>query len=228
MLIIGHRGAPLHLPENTLPSFDLAINQGAEMIELDIYSCATGELVVIHDDRVNRTTNGTGFVIDKTLEELRELDAGEGEKIPTLEEVLNLVRGRVPVNIELKGPGTALALHRFLLKYNPEFGWDENELIVSSFNLPELLTFKNYRPHIRRGALNGGIPLDLGAFADPIEPWSLHYSIEFFTEEMVQDAHNRGQKVFLFTVDHCSDRDKYEFWGVDGIFTNSPEKMLKC
>ncbi len=227
MIIVGHRGAPNHAPENTLRSFKVALEQGAQMIELDIYRCATGELVVIHDNRLDRTTNGTGFVVDKGLDELQQLDAGEGEIIPTLTEVLNFISARVPVNIELKGPGTAEALSEFLTDYIPNSSWENDDFLVSSFDLPQLKQFHQLKPEIRHGALNGGIPLDLGGFAAPIDPWSIHYSLEFVTKEMVDDAHRRGKKVFVYTIKCVEDKEIMQSWGVDGIFANSPEKMFQ-
>ena len=107
LLKISHRGACGYEPENTLASFKKAIEINADMIELDVHVCKTGEVVVIHDEKVNRTTNGKGYVSQKNLESLKKLDAGKGKKIPTLIEVLDLVNKRVKVNIELKGKKTA-------------------------------------------------------------------------------------------------------------------------
>jgi len=222
MKIIGHRGAPAYRPENTLRSFEEAISCQVSMIELDIYVCASGELVVIHDDRVDRTTNGKGLVEEMDLTELKGLDAGEGEAIPTLSEVMAFTGKRVPLNIELKGRNTAAALSRFLDSIPASDNWIRDNILVSSFNLPELLEFKHLKPEIRRGALNGGIPLDLGGFATPLEPWSLHYNLEFLNEEMVKDAHERSMRVFIYTVNHRSDYMRLKSWGVDGIFTNCP------
>ena len=101
---VGHRGAAGHEPENTLRSFRKALDLGADMVELDVHLCGTGELVVIHDETVDRTTDGSGSVRDMPFHELRGLDAGKGERIPTLREVLDLLEGRAGVNIELKGP----------------------------------------------------------------------------------------------------------------------------
>ena len=94
MIIIGHRGAMGYEPENTLRSFQKALDLGVDMIEFDVHLCKSGELVVFHDEKVNRTTNGQGYIAQKSLEKLKELDAGQGEKIPTLEEVLDLVKGK--------------------------------------------------------------------------------------------------------------------------------------
>ncbi len=102
-LKIGHRGACGYEPENTLRSFKRALDLQVDMVEFDVYTLAGGEIVIIHDDKVNRTTNGHGYVLDKNFEEIRKLDAGQGEKIPTLEEALDLIDKKCQVNIELKG-----------------------------------------------------------------------------------------------------------------------------
>ncbi len=107
VLKIGHRGAMGYEPENTLRSFQKALDLGVDMIELDVYLCKTGELVVIHSDKLSRTTDGRGFVRNMSFKELEEMDAGKGEKIPSLQQVLDLIDKKTIVNIELKGPGTA-------------------------------------------------------------------------------------------------------------------------
>jgi glycerophosphoryl diester phosphodiesterase len=117
MQIIGHRGASGYEPENTLRSFQKAIDLGVEMIELDVYTCKSGELVVMHDDKVNRTTNGNGYVFNMTLTELKTLDAGKGEKVPTLVEVFDLINKKIAINVELKGEGTAESTAELIQKY---------------------------------------------------------------------------------------------------------------
>src|SRR5260221_725361 len=107
MLVFGHRGAMGYEPENTLRSFEKAIELGVTMIELDVFVLQDGSVVAIHDPVLNRTTNGNGIVTNKSLQEIKMLDAGKGEKIPTLQEVLDVVARRVRVNIELKGKNTA-------------------------------------------------------------------------------------------------------------------------
>ena len=116
MIRIGHRGAMGYEPENTLRSFKKALALKVDMIEFDVYVCKTGEVVVIHDDKVDRTTNGKGYVVQKTLQELTSLDAGKGEKIPLLEEALDCINKKVQVNIELKGEGTAEPVYKIIQK----------------------------------------------------------------------------------------------------------------
>lgn len=224
MLIIGHRGAPHHAPENTLTSFRKAMDMNVAMIELDIGLCRSGELVVIHDERVDRTTDGKGLVSCLTLKELKKLDAGGGERIPTLAEAMDLINGRIRLNIELKGRKTADALNRFLAGYLPGSEWKTEDILVSSFDLMELSRFKGLRPDIAIGAIHGGVPLDASDFARPLAPRSLHYNLDFIREELVTHAHQNGYQVYVFTVDHQEDRDRMRTLGVDGIFSNDPRE----
>ena len=225
MLVIGHRGTPAYAAENTLSSFKKAVEFGVEMIELDIYVCATGELVVMHDDRINRTTNGKGFVFQKTLEELKSYTVMGGDSIPTLKEVFDLLDGRIELNIELKGQGTAKALRHFLHPYLPGSPWRKEQLLISSFDLQELAVCKELQPDLRLGALEGGVPLDVAGFAAPLEPWSLHFHLEYIRESIVREAHAAGFKVLVYTVDFPEDLIRLEAMGVDGIFTNDPPRV---
>ena len=105
-LCIGHRGASGHAPENTLKAFEMAVVMNCDWVELDVYA-VDNELLVIHDNRLDRTTNGTGNVMHANLDYLRSLDAGQGQQIPTLNEVIQTINHRAGINIELKGPNTA-------------------------------------------------------------------------------------------------------------------------
>src|SRR5262249_34681489 len=133
-LIIGHRGAAGLEPENTLRSFARAIEIGVDAIELDVYY-VDGHLVVIHDDTLERTTNGRGDVMAQSFDGLRRLDAGGGERIPTLDEVFATVPSGFTVNVELKGPGTAEPVARCIAD-NADV-----DALVSSFDHPELTRF---------------------------------------------------------------------------------------
>lgn len=225
MLKIGHRGARGHEPENTLRSFKKALDLGVDMLELDVYVLKTGELVVIHDDRVDRTTNGQGYVVDKSLQELRSLDAGKGEKIPTLEEILSLVNKRVPINIELKGEGTAEPVAKLVDVYIKEKGWTNKHFLVSSFNHYELKKFKDLKPQINIGALICGIPIGYSEFAENLKAYSINLSLEFINQTLVDDAHQRGLKVFVYTVNEKDDINKMKALGVDGLFSDYPDRI---
>ena len=225
MIKFGHRGAMGYEPENTLISFQKAIELNVDAVELDVYVCKTGELVVIHDDKVNRTTNGTGYVAEKTLEELRLLDAGKGEKIPTLQEVFDLIDKRVKVNIELKGVGTAKPVAQMIQDYVTNKSWTKDHFMVSSFNHHELKEFNKLNPEIKIGALISGIPISYAEFAEKIGAFSINLDIDFINQEFVDDAHQRGLKVYVWTVNDHDDIARMKALGVDGMFSNFPHRL---
>ena len=138
MLCIGHRGAMGYAPENTLKSLTKALELSADWVEVDVHY-VDNHLIVMHDDRLERTTNGEGPLADKSYSYLRSLDAGEGERIPTLDEVLDVVWGKASINIELKGPGTAQPVMELLRKrISPAWGI-ENFLISSLLFINQFL-----------------------------------------------------------------------------------------
>ena len=146
LLCIAHRGAMGHEPENTLASVRKAFELGALCVEVDAYY-VDGNLVIFHDDRLERTTNGTGYLSEQSFEYLRTLDAGDGNQIPTLEEVCELINSHVCLNIELKGQYTAEPVARLLIKLIGE-GWDKESFLVSSFHHRELLQIKKLIPDV--------------------------------------------------------------------------------
>jgi glycerophosphoryl diester phosphodiesterase len=225
ILKIGHRGAMGHEPENTLRSFKKALALNVDAIELDVYVCKTGELVVIHDDKVDRTTNGIGYTEDKTFVELRQLDAGKGELIPTLEEVLDLVDKSVIVNIELKGRSTAIATYQVIDKYIKEKGWSELDFMVSSFDHHELNKFKHLYPQIPIGVLLEGVPLSYADCAVELNAQSINLSLDFINQDFVDDAHQKGLQVYVYTVNDYDDIAKVKKLNIDGIFCNFPERL---
>ena len=222
---IGHRGASGYAPENTLKSFRKAIELGADAIELDVYVCKSKELVVIHDDKVDRTTNGFGYTCEKNLEELKKLDAGEGEKIPLLTEVLDLIDKKVRINIELKGENTAEPVNKIIQKYIKEKAWKNENFLISSFNYYELKKFNEINPDIEIGALITGIPIGFCEFAQKVNAKYVNPSIEFINQDFIDDAHKKGLKVYVWIVDDFDDIKKMKELGVDGIFSNFPDRL---
>lgn len=225
MLCIGHRGAMGHEPENTLASIHKAIELGAYYMEIDVYY-VDGQLVVFHDDRLERSTDGTGYLCEQSFDYLRTLDAGKGQRIPTLEEVCTTIRSKASLNIELKGPGTAAPVAKLLSELIDK-GWDINKFLVSSFHQRELLEIKRLTPEIKLGALIRGIPVDYAKFAEDLGAFSVHPSLEFVDQRFVDDAHNRGMKVYVYAVDHPDDITRMHEIGVDGVFTGFPERVLE-
>jgi glycerophosphoryl diester phosphodiesterase len=226
MKVIAHRGARGYLPENTLSALKKAIEQGADMLEFDVHALHSGEVVIMHDHRLDRTTNAVGYLLDHKFDDLRALDAGEGEKIPTLQEVLDFVNRRVPVDIELKGTDSAKPVAKIITAYLQK-GWQPSDFIVSSFNHHELHTFKLLLPQIEIAALQDAIPLNYAAFAEDLHATIVGPGHEFVSKAYVDDAHGRGLKVFVWTINHPDEIKRMKDMGVDGIFTDVPDTSLQ-
>jgi glycerophosphoryl diester phosphodiesterase len=225
LLCIGHRGARGHEPENTLRSIHKALALGTPCIEVDVHN-VDGHLLVFHDDRLERTTDGVGYLSDHSFEYLRSLDAGGGQCIPTLEEVCELVDARAGLNIELKGQGTAAPVASLISNLFAN-GWDKEAILVSSFNHRELLEVKRLNHDIKLGALICALPVDDAKFAKNLGAFSVHPSLGFVDQQFVDDAHARGLKVYVHTVNHPEDIAKMHKLGVDGVFTGFPERVLE-
>lgn len=216
-LRIAHRGASAYEPENTLRSFKRAVELKSDMIEFDVRQSLDGSLVVIHDTTVDRTTNGTGLVSQKSLAELRELDAGMGEKILTLEEVLEFGRGKMSCVIELKEDG----IEGKVVNLVKDFGLAEEVLIVS-FKSVRLKMVKELEPGLKTGlilfaSLN---PMRLAqkCGADAVAPF--HW---FVTKRMADNARRNGLHLFTWTVDEAGKAQQLKDIGVTGIVTNKPD-----
>ena len=218
VLCIGHRGAKGHFPENTLPSFQHAMDLGCNWLELDVYFVG-GELLVIHDKRVDRTTDGHGLVEELKLEYLRSLDAGNGAQIPTLTEVLDLVDGRCGINVELKGTNTARPVCDLLSNYD----WPSEMFLLSSFNHKELAKSD---PKYRRGALFDSHVPDQWQQAKQLKAWSVNLYFDHVDRKLVDEAHLLGYKVLVYTVNEVEDIKRMADCGVDGIFSDYPDRAL--
>ena len=225
MQIIAHRGASGLAPENTLKAIRLALALGAQAIEIDVQQ-ADGELWVFHDRRLERCTNGGGVLTAQSRAYLAGLDAGEGEPIPTLWQVMEAIAGRAELHIELKGAQTADEVAVLTRRAEAQLGFTPAHWVVSSFHHPELARFAALRPEIRLGALTATIPFTLAEFAAELGAWSLNCDVDFVDAALVMDAHRRGLKVLVYTVDHTADLAALVAMGVDGIFTNRPDRFL--
>lgn len=224
--VIGHRGARGHAPENTLLAIDTAIRLGAPWVEFDVQLHDSGELLVFHDLSLERTTNGQGFLANQSLGMLRALDAGGGQQIPTLTEVLDLVEQQVGVNIELKSAGGTGEAVAGVIRSYLDAGWPPEKFLVSSFHLPELWEFKQYAPEIPIGALICGVPLDWAGCAVELGAATLNLSSEFVDPRLIEDAHKHGIKVFVYTVNDPAELRQLREMGVDGVFSDYPDRAL--
>lgn len=222
ILCIGHRGASGLEPENTLRSFRRALELGVDAIELDVQLC-DGELVVIHDRRVDRTTNGRGRVARKTFAALRALDAGKGEQIPTLREVFAAVDRRAWINVELKGRGTAHPVAKLVKEFVEERGWRYADFLVSSFHRKELLALAGSA--IPLGILFARGPRRLPQRVSEIGAGAVHVGLRHLPRGFIAKAHELGVRVFVFTVNHPADFRRMREAGVDGVFTDFPDRV---
>lgn len=227
-LIIGHRGASAHAPENTLAAFMLAVAQGADGVELDVMRCATGEVVVIHDDTVDRTTDGTGWVRKMSLAKLRELDAGDGERIPTLDEVIAATAGATRpflLNIEVKNYATPFdGLEQLVVEVVRRHGC-EDRVLFSSFNPLAVRRLAQLAPDIPRGILyHHDMPIHLReVWMAPLVPHEFrHPDISFITPEFVAKLKARGKRVNTWTVNERADIARAAASDVHGIIGDSP------
>ncbi len=225
LFCFGHRGARGHEPENTVHSVRKALELGADGIEVDVYF-ADGELVVIHDDTLARTTNGHGRVMKKTFAYLRSLDAGSGERIPILSEIFDAVDRRALINVELKGPQTAAPVAALIAEYANRRGWRYDNFLVSSFDHARVREIKTLCPGLRIAPLITKVPRGLAKFAEALSAWSLHVDKRYVTSDLVADAHARGLKVFVFTVNQPQEIARMKKFGADGVFSDFPERVI--
>jgi glycerophosphoryl diester phosphodiesterase len=224
VICIAHRGASGYEPENTLLAIRRALELGAEWLEIDVY-CVERTLIVIHDDTLERSTNGKGAVMSSTLRYLRSLDAGKGEPIPLLEEVCALIGPNVGLNVELKGPETAEPVAAFFQK-KFSAGWPSEQILISSFDISALKLAKEKNAKLRIGTLKRKGDLAQILEATKLGAYSVNTSLEFVNESFIEAAHAANLKVFVYTVNEESDIERMRAWKVDGVFSDFPDRVL--
>jgi glycerophosphoryl diester phosphodiesterase len=228
LLIGGHRGNPDEFPENTLASFGSAIELGVQVIECDIHLTRDGRLAVIHDHTVDRTTNGRGPVGAKTMAELKQLDAGDGEQIPELVEVLELAKGRVGVAVEVKSlPVKYPGIEEKLLEALRASDMTGDSAAIS-FDHRVVKRVRELNREVVGGVLLAGRPLmlpELLRWADA-EVYSPHWS--YVDSETVAEVHGAGAVVGVWTVDDEETLARCRGLGVDAVYTNRPRRLLQA
>lgn len=240
--IFAHRGAKTVAPENTLPAFAAALEMGMAGFELDVQATADGELVVLHDFDLSRTTTGTGLLRNHTLAQLAGVDAGvrfgesfAGTPIPTLAQVFDLVAERGPddfvVNVEIKnmdwhggreaGPLVRMIQQRRL----------HRQVLVSSFNPIALLKMRRLDPSIPLGLLyapNSPVYLRRAWLAPLIAPEALHPHFQMIDAALVAQAHSRGQALNTWTVNDVNDARRLAGLGVDVLMSDVPDVLMQA
>ena len=221
MILTGHRGAAKLEPENTLLSIQKAIDLGVNQIEIDVHLTRDQHLVVIHDTTVDRTTDGQGAIADFTLAEIKQLDAGKGERIPTLQEVMDLVRGTVILQIELKGPDTTEPVIQSV-----EQNSMGNEVLLTSFVHDRLRKARQLNPDLRLGALWANPPPDVCEQAIDMGAEAIHIQHLNIDPQLVEKAHAHGLKIRAWNPDTTEEIQRAIDLGVDAIGSNRPDLLI--
>lgn len=225
MLKIAHRGARGYEPENTLKSFQKALDLNADGIELDVHLSTDGYLIVIHDETIDRTTNGKGLVNTFSLSELKSFLIDGQYKIPTLKEVFDLVDKRCLINIELKGLGTASNVAALIEKYIAEKDWNYEHFIVSSFDWNMLQETSNLNSNIPIGVLTEEDLDKALAFAELIKARAINPDYVLLNEERTKKIQDKGFLVLPWTVNTEKDIQKIKSFNVDGIISDFPDRI---
>ena len=226
-LVGGHRGNPAEHPENTLRSFESALALGVDLIECDVHLSSDGELIVIHDHTVTRTTDGRGFVQSLKLAELRELDAGAGEKLPLLDEVIDVVRGRAGLVIEAKAVAAIRypGLEQKLLEKLRETEMVEQSAVISFYH-PSVKLLKELEPALQAGIIEAGTPVDPIALMRQAQAdiYSPHFS--GVDSPLVEAVHQIGGTVGVWVVDDPAAVAWVQVARPDAVFTDRPAEIL--
>ncbi|MEF3691591.1 MAG: glycerophosphodiester phosphodiesterase [Candidatus Moraniibacteriota bacterium] len=228
---IGHRGACGYAKENTLSSFQKALSLNVDMIELDVHLCRSGEVVVIHEDTI-KTKKRKELIKKTNYTDLNRLD------IPTLEDVLSLIKGQTRVNIELKGSGTARPVSGIVKKYLKKGYFKKEDFLISSFNIKELKKSHLHLPEIKKGFLIGPfgpcsfwinkLPLIFKYYlkrARKLRASSLHIHKNLINHKIIRLAQKENLKVFAYTVNEFREINRLKKIGADGIFSDYPDRL---
>ncbi|WP_246865712.1 glycerophosphodiester phosphodiesterase [Croceivirga thetidis] len=226
-LVIGHRGAMGHETENTLPSIQKAMDLGVDMIEIDVFKIRSGEIVVFHDEQLDRLANAGGKIEEYYISEINQVILDGGHKIPQLQDVLKLIDNKVALNIELKGANTADRVNFIMNYYVEKRGWEWKNVVISSFNWDELREMRKKNPDVAIAVLTEdedptkAIPVAKELNAVAVNPW-----FKTLNGENVKTLQDAGFKVYTYTVNETEDIEKMREYGVDGIFINYPERAM--
>jgi glycerophosphoryl diester phosphodiesterase len=218
--IVAHRGASAYEPENTIRAIRRAIEFGADMVEVDAHSTRDGHLVVIHDAEVDHTTNGKGKVRDSSLQAIRKLNAGKGEKVPTLHEVLRVAKDEIGVMIEVKAIGIEKPILELIR--NEEM---LEQVIITSFMSDVVGNIKKLEPRIRTGQIFSWKIPNIVKKAIELKATIMVPAFELVNREMVQELHGISIPIYAWTVDDPYVAKRLIEIGVDGIITNKPDLM---
>lgn len=224
-LVIGHRGAMGHETENSLASIQKALDLGVDMIEIDVFQISSGEIVVFHDEMVDRLTNGPGKIEEYNIYDLKRLTLDGGHKIPMLQDVLKLIDNKVALNIELKGANTSDRVNFIMDYYIKQKNWSPENFIISSFNWEELRTMRKLNDEVAIAVLTEENPIDAIPIAKELNAVAINPYFKNLDLEVVNEIRDAGFKIYTWTVNEPADIDAMKRISVDGIITNFPERV---
>jgi len=244
-LIVAHRGGAALAPENTLGAFAHALQLGVDMLECDVHLSKDGHVIVMHDAEVSRTTDGRGYISDLTLAELKQLNAAAkfsggyaAQTIPTLGELLDLVKGKTVIQVEIKVNARGQrypGIERQVVDAIQARGM-VSDVIIISFDFPTLKEIKHIEPRLKTGALVRADWFSARGnnveriVQDALDATGADYFMPTYvpvTEALVQAVHARGIKIGVWTVNNTFDMTRLAQWGVDAITTDRPDELKR-
>jgi glycerophosphoryl diester phosphodiesterase len=222
-VVCGHRGAMGHETENTLASIKKGMELKADMLEIDVFKIKTGEMVVFHDDDLNRITDAKGKIEEYTFEDLRKVLVAGKHQIPTLQEVIETIDKKVVLNIELKGTNTATDTYRIIEEYKKK-GWRNKDFFISSFRIGELQKMRSLSSEVAIGLLTYKDPIKTGKElkAQAINPY-----FKTLTAENVAIMKANNFKIYPWTINEPADIKNLQQLKVSGIITDYPERIVR-
>jgi glycerophosphoryl diester phosphodiesterase len=222
MKLLGHRGARNEAPENTLRGIEVALRAGADGIEVDVHLSRDGRVMVIHDDTVDRTCAGAkGRVAELTFDELRALDAGQGERIPTLDEVLDLARGKLEVFVELKGQGCETDVVRAIRARGQQDG-----CLLKAFDHRQVLRAKELAPDIRTACLLVARPVDPAGLARSARADGLSINLAYVDADLASACHAAGLLLCGWNCNRVDELARWRGMGLDWLGTDAPTTIV--
>jgi len=226
-LSIGHRGAKGYVAENTFESISKAIELDVDGIEIDVFKCASGELVLFHDKDLKELTGKSGLIENLTIKELEEFLVLEKYKIPTLKDVLIKIESPLFVNIELKGLNTAQATSKIITDISKSSSWSLENFLVSSFNWNELEQFRSIDKNTPVGVLvSKSMSINEAIeFGKKIDAQSIHPHFKLLNDKTVKKIKNNGFKIYTWTVNNKDDINFMKKLKVDGIISDYPDQI---
>ena len=214
-----------HVTENTIPSIKKAIELGVDGIEIDVFRCKSGEIVVFHDKKLDRLTNSSGYIEDLSYDSINKIKVMGKYRIPQLIEVIDILPNEIFLNIELKGEETAKKVNEIVTEFINRTESKLDRFIISSFNWKELEKFRLFNSKIPIAVLTDTTPLNAISVAKKLNAVAINPNYKLLNKNTVNEIKKEGLKIFPYTVNSLNDIDKMKTLGVDGIITDYPERV---